>query len=100
MNFTFGIITNGENKKNLIKVINSIHKLNIPNYEIIIVGNIFIESNKTIIINFDENIKKSWVTKKKNIITSTAKFENIVYLHDYIIFNKDWYLNFLNFGNE
>ena len=37
MNFTFGIITNGENKKNLIKVINSIHKLNIPNYEIIIV---------------------------------------------------------------
>jgi len=100
MNFTFGIITNGENKKNLIKVINSIHKLNIPNYEIIIVGNIFIESNKTIIINFDENIKKSWVTKKKNIITSTAKFENIVYLHDYIIFNKDWYLNFLNFGND
>ena len=49
-----------ENKKNLIKVINSIHKLNIPNYEIIIVGNIFIESNKTIIINFDENIKKSF----------------------------------------
>ena len=51
MNFTFGIITNGENKKNLIKVINSINKINIPNYEIIIVGNIFIESNKTIIIN-------------------------------------------------
>jgi hypothetical protein len=46
------------NKKNLIKVINSIHKLNIPNYEIIIVGNIFIESNKTIIINFDDGSHK------------------------------------------
>lgn len=29
-----------------------------------------------------------------------AKYENIVYLHDYIIFDINWYANFLKFGNN
>ena len=38
--------------------------------------------------------------QKKNIITKLAKFENIVYLHDYITFEPNWYSNFINFGED
>jgi hypothetical protein len=41
MNFTFGIITRGDN--NISKIIKSIEEENIQNYEIIIVGGNYIE---------------------------------------------------------
>lgn len=57
-------------------------------------------NNKVIHIPFNENIKPMWITKKKNIITQEAKYENIVYLHDYIILKEDWYDGFIKFGND
>ena len=48
----------------------------------------------------NENIKSVWITKKKNVISDLAKFENIVYLHDYIIFEENWYKNFVEFGEN
>lgn len=100
MDFTFGIITSGEEDERINQVIDSIEKQNIPNYEIIIVGNSKVVRDKTEIIEFDENIVPVWITKKKNIITSVAQFENIVYLHDYVKFEDDWYEGFLKFGND
>jgi hypothetical protein len=102
MNFTFGIITSSVNPIiDLNKIINSIIQLNIPNYEIIIIGgNKNYQSNNLSIYSFEENSNGGWITKKKNLITKYAKYENVVYLHDYIIFDKDWYVNFLNFGND
>jgi hypothetical protein len=102
MNITFGFITS--NTSNLLESINSIIDLGIPesNFEVIIVGGINIFSHLTFInhIDFDENIKSAWITRKKNIIVENAKFENIVMCHDYIKFEKDWYEGFLNFGNN
>lgn len=86
MNFTFGIITNYGQFLNTI--IDSIEKQNIPNYEIIIVGNCDIERNNTKVISFDENIKMNWITKKKNIITKESKYEL-----------DGWYEGHLKFGN-
>ena len=101
MDFTFGIITEGKNDDILPKIIDSIHKNNIPNYEIIIVGNTNIPISKKITnIMFNETIKPGWITRKKNIITSVAKYENVVLLHDYIQLNPDWYEGFLKFGNN
>lgn len=102
MNFTFGIITSSANLIiDLNKIINSIIQLNIPNYEIVIIGgNKEYQSNNLSIYPFEENPNGAWITKKKNLITKYAKYENIVYMHDYIIFDKDWYANFLNFGND
>jgi hypothetical protein len=100
MNFTFGIITDGNNDSNLMKVINSIKSLNIPNYEIIIIGNSNINIENITIIPFNESIKKAWITKKKNLITTNAKYENIVYTHDYVVFDFEWYNEFLKFGNN
>jgi hypothetical protein len=100
MDFTFGIITNGMEDDKINEIIDSIEEQNIPNYEIIIVGNSKVCRSRTQIIEFDESIKKSWITKKKNTVTDYANFENIVYLHDYIKFDKDWYAGFLKFGND
>ena len=100
MNFTFGIITNN-NITNLYKIIDSIELQNIPNYEIIIVGvNINLNKKNCTCIQFDESIYPGWIARKKNIITQNAKYENIVYMHDYIILDKNWYNGFLKYGNN
>jgi hypothetical protein len=100
MNFTFGIITNN-NITNLYKIIESIELQNIPNYEIIIVGcNTNLNKQNCTCIPFDESIYPGWITKKKNIITQNAKYENIVYMHDYIILDQNWYNGFLTYGNN
>jgi hypothetical protein len=100
MNFTFGIITDGNNDHNLNLVIDSIKELHIPNYEIIVVGNSQLTRNNTTVIPFDESIKKAWITKKKNLITQNAQYENIVYSHDYIVYNSDWYDGYLKYGDD
>lgn len=101
MEFTFGIITNGNNDYFLNKIIQSIINNNIPNYEIIIVGNTKIkELDKIRVIYFNENIKSGWITKKKNIIALNAKYDNIVMLHDYIELENDWYEGFIKYGND
>jgi hypothetical protein len=46
LNFSFGIVTNGENYKNIKKIIKSIKVQNIPNFEIIIVGGSFEDAYK------------------------------------------------------
>jgi hypothetical protein len=99
MEFTFGIITNIAND-NILKIIESIENLKINKYEIIIVGGINIYNKNIIHIPFNETIKPSWITKKKNIICNKASYENIVLLHDYILFSNDWYEGFLKFGND
>jgi hypothetical protein len=100
MDFTFGIITDGNSDTLIIKTIESIHQEQIPNYEIIIVGNSNIKPNKCIkVIEFDETIKNKWITKKKNIICQEAQYENIVLMHDYLSLNTGWYKGFLEFGN-
>ncbi|MFX0072072.1 MAG: hypothetical protein ACFFAO_13370 [Candidatus Hermodarchaeota archaeon] len=100
MDFTFGIITGGNNESNINLIIDSIEKENIKNYEIIIVGSCLIERKNVKIISFDESIKRAWITKKKNLITENAKYENIVYMHDYIVFCNGWYEGFKTFGND
>ncbi len=100
MNFTFGIITGGNNESNINIIIDSIEKENIPIYEIIIVGGNPIFRQNTKHIPFDESLKRMWITKKKNLITQNSSFENIVYLHDYIKLNEGWYQGHLKHGND
>jgi len=100
MNFTFGINTDGNNDHYLNSVIDSIEKLNIPEYEIIIVGNTDLKREGIKVIHFDESIKKAWITRKKNLITQNAKFENVVYSHDYVAYDPDWYQGYLKYGSD
>lgn len=100
MNFTFGIITGGGQDQYINTCIDSIESENIPNYEIIIVGNSLVKRKNTTVVPFDEHIKQKWITKKKNIITELSRYENIVYMHDYIKLNNGWYAGQLLSGNE
>jgi hypothetical protein len=98
MNFTFGIVTLYENTKQIEEVIQSIDALNIPNYEILLIG----PKNEQFkdAIEFDENVKQGWITRKKNVLVDSAKYDNVVVMHDYYTFDSDWYKNFLEFGDD
>jgi hypothetical protein len=109
--FTFGIITNAQDEvsEHLLKSIQSIRELHIPEYEIIIIGtkenllkHEYLNDNNPNVkfIDFNETQRSKWITKKKNLITKNAKFDNIVYQHDYIYYNKDWYEGFKMFGDN
>lgn len=100
MNFTFGIVTAGNGY--VPEVIESIRQTHIPitKLEIIVVGGPPISGPCIKHVPFDETVKENWITRKKNIITQQASNENIVYLHDYIKFDSQWYEGFLNIGNE
>lgn len=98
MEFSFGITTN--NGQYLDNIIKSIIDLNIDKYEIIVVGNLCDPIENINFIEFDDTSKNFSISTKKNIITENSKFENIVYLHDYVSFDKDWYNGFLKFGND
>lgn len=100
MNFTFGIVTTPNNEQAVNTIIDSIEKQNIPNYEVIVVGNCNIDRNNTTVISFNESVKQGWITRKKNVITNFAQYENIVYLHDYIVFEDGWYEGQLKSGNN
>jgi hypothetical protein len=100
MDFTFGIITGGKSDTYIQKIDESIRIQAIPKYEIIIMGKSDVSGNDIISIPFDESIKQHWITKKKNLIATIAKYENLVLLHDYVVFSKGWYEGFLKFGNS
>jgi hypothetical protein len=82
------------------KMIDSIEVNNIPEYEIIVVGNPKLTRNNTKIIPFNESQKKAWITRKKNIGINNAKYENVIVTHDYIKFDYNWYNGFRIFGTE
>jgi hypothetical protein len=100
MDFTFGIITGGGADQPLQTIIESIRALQIPKYEIIIVGHTTHQGPDIINIPFDETQRRAWITRKKNIIAQQARYHNIVMLHDYIMFDSDWYKGFLEFGDD
>jgi hypothetical protein len=100
MKFTFGIVTGGNNDASLAESIASIREQNIPEYQIIIVGQTNLAGHDILVLPFDETIKRGWITKKKNLITSFAKYDTIVYMHDYVKLCPEWYSGFLTFGSD
>lgn len=100
MNWTFGICF-GENPEYLRKLLDSIYKQNIPNYEILIAyekdcPEEFKNDNCTWIKTSLE--KKLWLTKKKNDIIKSAKYDSICMLHDYLLLDDGWYDGYNKFG--
>ena len=102
INFSFCIITDNslEACKRISQIISTIREQNIPNYEVIVIGglgNKFSGNMENVIkVDFDENIKAGWITKKKNKAAKLAKYENLVIMHDYFVLHQTWYQGFLN----
>lgn len=103
MNFSFGIVTDYSNPQRLEESINSIRGLNIPHYEIVVVGGaIIIPTQQSDIrhIFFDDAKYPMWVTRKKNIAVKESRYDNVVLCHDYYTFDKDWYVKYKEFGDD
>lgn len=98
MKFSFGILTLYENTEQIQGVIDSIKALDIPEYEILLIGPKNDQFENA--IEFDETQKQGWITRKKNVLVDSAKYNNVVVMHDYYTFDKDWYKNFVEFGDE
>ena len=64
-----------------------------------IVGNSAIHLEGVRVISFTESPSGAWITKKKNLITSLARYDTIVYSHDYFIFDKSWFIEFSKIDN-
>ena len=70
-------------------------------YEVVVVGNVQSRWKNTAVIEFDElEGKPGWISRKKNIGADSAKYENLVMMHDYIELSPGWYEGYLNFGEN
>lgn len=114
MDITFGIITSQSTMQQAAYTIKHIYDQKFSDYnasyEIIVVGGGLDglkrwakeEDAKYIrFIDFDETQKrKPWITRKKNIITTEAQFDTIVYMHDYMHLDKEWYNGWLDYKED
>jgi len=87
MNITYGICTDGLNQERVNKIRDSIFKMykNFPDYHYEII---------------EEIRNDGYITIQKNNITKRAKFDVVVYLHDYVSFDINWFGNILKFGGN
>lgn len=100
---SFVIVTSGNNDSSLNQIIDSIEVQSIPAYEIIIVGGetTTINRKNTIHVSFNESIvHKPWLTRKKNLGVQAAQYDIVVVMHDYYVFDSNWYTEFNKFGTD
>ncbi|MCK9568362.1 hypothetical protein M0R72_05430 [Candidatus Pacearchaeota archaeon] len=97
--WTFGIITDGSKQDILEDQIQSIIDLKIPFFEIIICGPYQSSKKRAFVKNIPFNEKIAWITKKKNLICKSAKYENLVITHNRFNFNENWYEGMKRYGN-
>jgi hypothetical protein len=103
--WSFGIISDGRKNDKVTKLIQSVIKQKIPNFEVIICGPYTIPeefNGKDIIVlddvKLDQDIRPPTPAKKNKII-KRARYNNLCVLHDRFTLPHDWYSNFENYGN-
>lgn len=98
--WTFGIITNGRKMDWVEKIIESIRRQKIPHYEIIVCGKYYDRKEPDFeYIPFDQRDDLGWISKKKNLIVRSAKYENLCIVHDRVFFDDDWFEGMKRWGN-
>lgn len=103
MNVSFIIITNNQKKDELNFQIKSIRNLNIPKYEIILVGIIddkYKNNNDIKWIEDKFNAERGSLGGMRNNACNIAKYENLVISDDDMLFMENWYENFENINND
>lgn len=104
MKFTFGIISNENDPEAAWRVarvgLSICREVPEDCREIILVGGRSEWIPGCRYVPFNENERPAWITRKKNIITSMASNENIVYMHDYFELQLGWYAAWQAFGEN
>jgi len=99
MNLTFGIMTTYDNIARLTEVVDSIHALKIPHYEIIIAGS-YGSNNNFVGLGCHHVLTDKWLPTKKNLVAKRAEYETLVLTHDYYLFHPEWYEGYYRFGDN
>lgn len=100
--WTFGIVTNGKRPDWLQEAIASIRSQGVPDYEILVVGprqHLLIDGEDLRVIDFTEKDELGWISRKKNLIAESARYENLAIMHDRIVLGRDWYEGMRAYGN-
>jgi hypothetical protein len=98
--WTFGIVSNGMRQDWVDLCIQSIRNQKIPEYEIIICGKYHGKDGDLKYIHFERGDDRGWITKKKNLINSLAKYQNICLMHDRYKLSDDWFEKTKEYGNS
>lgn len=101
--WSFGIVSDGRKDERICEIVNQIRAFDIPHYEILICGPRpkFDISNDIKVLD-DSDLY--WdlrvpITAKKNRLINSARYENLVLMHDRISFPSSWYENVKKYGN-
>lgn len=100
MNLTFGIMTTYDNIPQLNEVIASIQALNVPGVEIIVAGSYNNNDLPVLAKGVEQILTFGWTPVKKNLVAKCARHENLVMIHDYYLFDKDWYERWVEFDKQ
>ena len=73
-------------------LIESIRAQNVPEYEIILA----FDANHQVSLDKEKDLSviyvDGWLPQKKNAIARKAKYETLCIVHDYYLFDDDWYM--------
>lgn len=103
MDFTFVICTSGKERDRVLAILDTIEAQAIPRYEVIVIGGAgeSLGRDQVTAIPFDESLRPhGWITRKKNIGTWHATYENVVYMHDYVLLAPGWYAGQVRAGDN
>lgn len=98
-NISFCIITNGKRPETTRKVIDAIHSLKIPHYEIIIAGVWDSEPGITV-LSLPDEAGKGLLGSMRNAACAHAHYETLCVIDDDTILEESWYDGFLRFGSD
>jgi len=91
---SFAIVTSGQEPARVAACVESVRALGMPRYELLVVGGAACELSGSDLRHLpfeDEPGRPGWITRKKNLATEAARFDFVVYFHDYHLFDADWY---------
>lgn len=103
--WSFGICSNGSQNERVMRLIESIAKQNIPEFEIIVCGPAPFKDLPSYVKVVDDaecymkGDVRIPIAKKKNLIAKHAKYNNMCIMHDRYLFSDDWYKNMIKYGN-
>lgn len=101
--WSFGIVSNGKDNESVLNIISQIINFDIPEYEILICGPEPSNDLPERVRILDETMcytdLRIPISRKKNLIIDNAIYDNLVILHDRILFPENWYEKMKDYGN-
>lgn len=99
MDISFVVVSNGKKREKTELVLRAIHFQQIPNYEIIVVGD-YPEGDGYGVLKNKKAAKAGLLGKMRNAASEASSMSHICILDDDMILASDWYKNLLKYGDD